>query len=242
MPERFSASNAAKHMACHASANLEVAILGYQPPVVDPMKGAKGHGTNMHAIFELLMNLTRKDQEHFIRVLEYITELRAGKRYNVLTEQEIEASWLDVDPRFGKRPTTTVDLVLHLQNELHIIDLKWGKILVDVYDNDQLMYYAACFAPLAPKAKGVWLHILQPTANNLEKVWVSASDLQAWVDQALAAQRAIINKDTTFGPSDHCKFCPAYPHSRGDKGKPLCPATMQILYPPPFNEDELLDI
>ena len=35
MPERFSASNAAKHMACPASANLELAIPNYQPPVDD---------------------------------------------------------------------------------------------------------------------------------------------------------------------------------------------------------------
>jgi hypothetical protein len=36
-------------------------------------------------------------------------------------------------------------------------------------------------------------------------------------------------------------FCPAYPHSRSEKGKPLCPATMALLYPPIIDEDEILN-
>jgi hypothetical protein len=42
-------------------------------------------------------------------------------------------------------------------------------------------------------------------------------------------------------PSDHCKFCPAYPHSRAaEKGSPPCPVTLQLLYPKVVNEDEIL--
>lgn len=241
MPERFSASNAAKHMACSASANLEKAI----PFWVKPDRrvgGAADHGTDMHAIFETLMNLTRSDQLAFIKVLEYITNLRTGKRFNVLTEERVEAIWLKPDPVTGELPTTTVDLVLYTQTEIHVIDLKWGKIEVPVVDNDQLLYYGACFAPLAPKAKSVKLHILQPHADNLEMWEVSATDLGAWMDKAAAAQARIHAGDVTFGPSDHCKFCPAYPHSRGEKGKPLCPATLQILYPPKMDEDEILGL
>lgn len=242
MPERFSASNAAKHMACHASANLELAIPYWTPPVVDEMAGAKGVGTNRHALFEQLMNIPVRDQEHFITVLQYIVALRRTRRFKVLTEETVEAIWLAPDPVTGKRPTTTVDLVLYTTDEIHVIDLKWGRILVDVHDNDQLLYYGACFAPLAPKAKEVNLHILQPTADNMEQVTVTTLELAQWMDRARKAQAAIHAGDTTFGPSDHCKFCPAYPHSRGDKGKPLCPATMQLLYPAPFDEDEILNL
>ena len=41
----------------------------------------------------------------------------------------------------------------------------------------------------------------------------------------------ITDGDTTFQPGDHCMFCSANPHSRAAKGKPLCPAMMQMLYP-----------
>lgn len=241
MPERFSASNVAKHIACPASANLELAIPHWQQP--DPRQGgAADHGTDMHAIFEKLMNLTRADQLAFIKVLQYITDLRTGKRFNVITEQSVEAIWLKPDPATGKLPKTTVDLVFYTQTEIHVIDLKWGRIEVPVVDNEQLLYYAACYAPLAPKAKEINLHILQPNAENLERWVVTATELGAWMDKAKKAQARIHAGDTTFGPSDHCKFCPAYPHSRGEKGKPLCPATMQLLYPAPFDEDAILGL
>ena len=46
--------------------------------------------------------------------------------------------------------------------------------------------------------------------------------------------------DTTLVPNDHCTFCPANPHSRGDKGSPLCPPMMQKLYPFDVDEDAIL--
>ncbi len=242
MTEMFSASRAARHMACPGSANLPLAIPNWTPP--DPtIRGvAADHGTDMHEIFEKLMELPAKEIEFWIRVLEYMHKLRSTRRFKVLTEQKVEATWLPVDPVTGKHPTTTVDLVLYTQDELHVIDLKWGKILVEVIDNDQLMYYLMCFAHLAPKAKGATLHILQPAADNLEAWFVTATEINEWRDRAVQTQALIHAGDTTLNPSDHCKFCPAYPHSRGQKGAPLCPAAMQLLYPTPFEEQDILDL
>lgn len=235
--EKFSASRAAKHMACPASANLELAIPNYVPPDPQIRGVAADHGTDMHTIFERIMQLPAKEIQWWVDVLAYMAKLRSTRRFKVLTEQSVKATWLQQEPE------TTVDLVLYTQDELHIIDLKWGRILVDVIDNDQLMYYAVCFWYLAPKAKGVTLHILQPGADNLEAVFVSGTELKAWMDQAIAAEAKILAGDTTFGPSDHCKFCPAYPHSRSAKGKPFCPATMELLYPaPPFDDDAILNL
>jgi len=242
MPERFSASNAAKHMACHASANLELAIPNYEPPVEDGVIRASDVGTAAHEVFEKLMGYTPSELRHWITILEYIEKLRSTRRFKVLTEQQVEATWLPVDPKTGKHPTTTVDLVLYTQDELHVIDLKWGKIKVEVFDNDQLFYYATCFVHLAPKAKGVTNHILQPRADNMDHQYVTNTELKAWQAKAIATAHAINGGSLAFGPSDHCKFCPAYPHSRGQKGAPLCPAAMKLLYPAPFDEDEILGI
>jgi hypothetical protein len=242
MPERFSASNAAKHMACPASANLETAILGWTPPEPDDKVRASDVGTSAHEVFDQLMGYTPSDLKHWVTVLEYIHALRAGRRFKVERELKVTADWLAPDPVTGQHPSSTLDLALHTQEELHILDLKWGKIPVPVFDNVQTIFYALCAVHLAPKAKGVTIHILQPRADNMESQYIPSTELKMWEAKLVAAQAKVINKDTTFGPSDYCNFCPAFPHSRSPKGRPLCPATMNLLYPPPFNEDELLDI
>jgi hypothetical protein len=242
MPERFSASNAAKHMACPASANLELAIPNYEPPEEDDKIRASDEGTAAHEVFEKLMGYTPSELRHWITVLEYIEKLRATRRFKVQRELEVTPTWLDVDPVTGKHPTSTLDLVLYTQDELHVVDLKWGKIPVPVTDNIQTIFYGLSTLHLAPKAKGMTIHILQPRADNMDHQYLTATELAVFRDDLLAAQRKVNAKDLTFGPSDHCKFCPAYPHSRSPKGTPLCPATMQLLYPSPFDEDEILGI
>jgi hypothetical protein len=109
-----------------------------------------------------------------------------------------------------------------------------------VWDNVQTIFYALCAVHLAPKAKGVTIHILQPRADNMESQYIPATDLKIWEARLIEAQAKVNAKDLTFGPSDECKFCPAYPHSRSPKGAPLCPATLALLYPPPLDEDEIL--
>jgi hypothetical protein len=234
MPQRFSASSAGRHMACHASANLDLAIPNWVDPVRDEMAGAKGVGTNYHTFFANIAELSAKDIAHFASALQYLADLRSTRRFKVLVEQKVTAEWL------ATKPTTTADLVLYTQDELHVLDLKTGKIPVDPYENEQLLFGAVTYAPLAPKAKGATLHILQPWADGNQSWYASANRLAQFMDDALAAEAAIQQGSVTFGPSDHCKFCPANPHSRGDKGKPLCPAMMQMLYPPILDEDSIL--
>lgn len=234
MPERFSASNAAKHMACPASANLELAIPNYVPPV-DETKAAST-GTDRHAILAKINEFAPKEMLGFAEVIEYIGRLRQTRRFKVLIEEEVQATWL------SSAPSTTADLVLYTQDELHILDYKNGKIPVEVVGNEQLLYYAVCYAPLAPKAKGATLHILQPNGGGNASWFADATTLKQFMDEAIETDRKIAAGDVTFGPSDHCTFCPANPHTRGAKGKPLCPAMMSLLYPAPFAEDELLTI
>ena len=233
--ERFSASVAGRHMACHASANLASAIPGWVPPVVDPNKdNAANRGTRMHELFAGVMELPLADQKNFLEALRYVTELRERRRFKVLVEQEATADWLTT------RPRTTVDLVLYVQDEIHVLDLKTGKIPVDVAWNEQLLYYAVTFAHLAPKAKGVTMHIVQPWAGQMESWHATTSDLMQFMAMAVSAETDIQKGDVTFGPSDHCKFCPANPHGRGLKGRPLCPALMDLYYPAIVDEAAML--
>lgn len=234
MSEPFSASRAARLMACHASAHLELAIPNWTPPVVDPTAGAKGHGSTMHAILEPIWTLGATDMRHVARVVEYVAEVRNRRRFQAWAEHSVQATWLPSEP------WTTADLVLFVKDELHIIDFKWGKIPVEVVGNKQLLYYARSYAHLAPKAKGVTVHIVQPYADVFEEWFVDTADLAVFEHEAVLADKAILAGSTQFQVTDACLFCPAYPHSRGDKGKPLCPEAMRLLYPAPFDEDEIL--
>ena len=221
-------------MACHASAHLELAIPNWREPVVDHMAGAKGKGTRMHEMLEPIWELSVADMKHVINVVNYVANVRGKRRFKVLVEETVVADWLPSAPK------TTVDLVFYTQDEMHIIDFKWGRIPVEVVDNKQLLFYARSYAHLAPKATSVTVHIVQPYADNFESWNIDTATLWRFESAALLADQAISAGSVTFGPSDACMFCPAYPHSRSDKGKPLCPATMALLYPPIIDEDEIL--
>lgn len=244
--QRFSASNAEKQMACHGSADLETAIPFFKFPEADDVIRASDVGTEAHEVFEKLMHYSARDMLAWIRVLEYVAYLRSTRRFKVLTEHKFTAEWLDVDAT-GNKPVTTADLVLYTKDELHVLDLKWGRIPVDAHKNVQTMYYGAAAAPLSPKAEGVTVHILQPRAKddlgewNLEPYYVSATELAHFMGETLTHQRAINAGDLSLGVGDHCKFCPAYPQARIPKGRPMCPAAMQVLYPAPFDEDAILN-
>lgn len=236
MVERFSASNAGKQMSCHASANLELAIPGWTPAAIEETVAA-ATGTSAHSIFEKVWEYGAKDILAFARTLTYVGELRQTRRFKVLIEHSMKATWLP------NPSDTTADLVLFTQDEIHVLDTKWGTIAVEAYENPQLLFYAATYGHLAPKAKGVKVHILQPRIDNFDDWFIDTNRLRLFMDEAIAAQTAIDSGSVKFGPSDHCKFCPANPHTRGAKGgRPCCPAMMQLLYPQPLDEDEILGL
>ncbi len=237
MPERFSASVAARLIACPGSADLEKSIPGWTPPEVDPTKGQKAVGKNRHKWLQEASDLSAKELVAMAEALAYYAEIRSRRRFKVLTEEKVEADWLQT------KPNTTADVVLYTMDELHIIDWKWGKIPVDVHDNDQLMFYAVTYAHLAPKAKGAELHIIQPMADNMVSTYVSAAELQAFMARALLAEDKILRGSTKLNPTDKgCMFCPAFPHSRSDKGRPLCPIAMDVLYPRKVDYQAILDL
>lgn len=233
MTERFSASVAGRHMACHASANLPLAIPNYLPPLVDNTAAAQS-GTDVHEIFEKVWELTASDMRHFIRVTEYVQALCSTRRFKKLIEHEMTATWL------VGAPTTKADLVLFTQDEMHVIDTKWGKIEVPVFNNAQLKFYAATYGRLAPKAKGVTVHILQPRADNMDSVFLDTNEIAAFMKEAQDTEAAIAAGSLSFGPSDYCQFCPANPHSRGAKAQTLCPVMLELLYPNRIDEAAIL--
>ena len=235
--ERLSASQVGRHMACHASANLELAIPGYEKPVEDRTADtAANRGNDIHEDLARVMKHPARDVKAIAEALAYVAEVQGRRRFKVLVEQSIKATWLKGEPE------TTVDLVLYVEDEIHVIDWKTGRIKVEAINNTQLWYYAASFAPLAPRAKGVTVHIVQPWADNIDWQWVPTTDLSVFMAQVQQTEDAILGGDLSFGPSDHCMFCAANPHGRGLRGSQNCPAMMQILYPSVVDEAEILGL
>jgi hypothetical protein len=237
VPEIFSASRAGRHIMCHASAQLELAIPNWVPPEVDETKdNAANRGTHMHTVFAELMGLRTRDAEMMGRAVDYVARIKDQRpRLKSLIEEPRRADWL------ATRPWTTADLVLHLKDELHVLDLKTGQVPVSAVENMQLMFYARTYLDLAPNAKGVTVHIVQPWADNMESWYVTGQRLKQFEAQALLAEAAIQGGSTTFGPSDHCMFCPANPHGRGARGAPNCPAMMGFLYPQYNDYDAMME-
>lgn len=239
MAERFSASVADRLIACAASANLPLAIPGWTPAPNDGETKASAKGTDMHALMEDIGAYTPAEMLGIARAIEYVATLRRRRRFTMLREFGMEGWWLKQDPK----PKTKADFILYVADEIHVGDYKFGRIPVEAKGNGQLKYYALAALPLAPKAKGVTAHIIQPFADNIDEVFFTLDELEEFREDCLKAEAKIAAGDTTFGPSDHCTFCPANPHSRGGKGTPSCPAMLQILYPrPPLDEDAILDL
>ena len=242
MSEKFSASRAGRLMICPGSANLPLSIPGWTPPVVDEEAGAKGKGHRLHEVLAEISAYPAKDILNVSYCLQYMAEIKQRRRFKTAVEETRKATWLQSEPE------TTVDLVLWVQDELHIFDWKTGKIPVYAPHNSQLMFYGVTWADVAPKAKGIHFHIVQPWAadaksgfNGISDWFCDADTLLKFQEEAVIAEKKILNNSTQLVVSDHCMFCPAFPHSRSDKGKPLCPVAMKHLYPLAVDENDILN-
>ena len=238
-PMRFSASSADRLMTCPGSANLEEAIPGFVPPEKNE-NGRKGQGKIIHDLMAQIGELPIRDVEKMLEAIQFLATLRRKRRFKLLIEEKMEAVWL------SSKPSTTPDLVAYVQDEIHIVDWKTGGVEVEASENAQMMFYARTACHLAPKAKGVWLHIVQPWAPSGVSSWFCDTNrLAQFTADAIATDQKITAHDLTLVPSDACTFCPANPHSRGDKGSKMCPKMMQLLYPlDPLatDEDEILSL
>lgn len=174
--------------------------------------------------------------------LRYFATIKAGAGDDpeVWAETSVMATWLE------KPVSTTPDIVVYSRSSriLWILDYKTGKIKVSPVDNDQLLYYATCYVQMllerGDRVDEVILAVAQP--DNFEHWAISLPFLGAWKKRAKQAEQKILQGSTKLVPGDKCTFCPANPHTRGDKGAPLCPVMLEMLYPTRIDELAILDI
>lgn len=110
----------------------------------------------------------------------------------------------------------TTDLTATISDKpvLYVDDLKYGRKIVEVRRNTQLIIYAA--AELRKHAPGtfnvVQLGIYQPRAfhrDGIYRKWVvSVAELQKMADDLIEAGKAAYAPNPTATPGDWCEYCP----------------------------------
>jgi len=206
-------------------ADLKEALLQYKP-----VKDEHGNDTEVM----VAAGVPPRRIMHVVQSLGYVKDLieeMDQDTLEVFIEAKVPATWLTTSPK------TTVDLIIRDKDKMHVLDLKMGDIEVSPIANEQLMYYAETFrqksAELDLPDKDNWyeditLHIMQ--RGFMDEWSLPKTVLTEWVNTVKESEQAILDGDLTMRAGDHCKFCPANPHARGDKGNKACPVMMTVLY------------
>jgi hypothetical protein len=215
VPEHLHRSSvyAERGTALHAAMAL---LLGDNPP---PLESLVGEMISDYTI-------TADDVENGLRpVLAYADALLDVPRAGFYLEHRVV--FPTIAGAFG-----TVDLLVHIDNTVHVVDYKFGALRVPVLypDGDQdvlsaqLMFYGASARHSLPEffagVKTIVLTIVQPMSIEPDAEMVSSVEVSdADLDQFIAVYRAACEEAGSESPclarGDWCRFCAA---------RPICPA------------------
>lgn len=212
---KLSASGSSRWIRCPASIN---ACASY-PESTNP---AAEYGTAAHELSEICLenykspndyldtkmtNGVLVDEEMVGGVIEYINYVQAieGVYDSILIEQRLDFSHI-VPEGFG-----TADLVMFNEEELHIVDLKFGKGIVHAENNSQLSLYAlgALHAHgFLNDFKKVTMHIAQPRANHFDTWETTPEALEKWAEWVKERAQLALSDEAPYEPSaEACKYC-----------------------------------
>lgn len=150
--------------------------------------------------------LTTDEMAQYVQAYVDMINMRGGttscEKFVTLSTDPLIAGTLDLSATVGEKPT------------LYIDDLKYGRKIVEVRKNTQLVIYAA--AVLRKYAPGtfnlVQLGIYQPRAfhrDGIYRKWVvSVADLEKMAAAIVEAGRAAYAPNPTATPGDWCEYCP----------------------------------
>lgn len=108
----------------------------------------------------------------------------------------------------------TSDVILIEGDTIHVIDAKFGVMIVDAQDNAQMRLYALgaynIFKASHPNLKHVVCTIVQPRVNNISTEEITVSELLNWAETVVKPQALKADKgEGEFVAGDHCTFCKA---------------------------------
>lgn len=226
---KLSASGSSRWMNCPGSVVLEALFTGYEE--TSPFAE---EGTQAHALAEKRLNTILKgkstdelrktaDPEMWAftgNYVDYCTNLiddgnLKGELVRAYVEKTVE--FTDYVPHgFG-----TVDFGVIVGDDLHIVDLKYGKgVKVSAIGNTQERAYALGMLQqlgfIFDNIKTVTTHIVQPRIDNVSAETLTVEELTEWGEKELKPKAKRAYKGTRlYEVGKQCKFC---------KAKALCRA------------------
>lgn len=252
---KLSASGAKRWMSCTPSVALESQFPESTSTFAE-------EGTFAHSLAELLINynlgtikkaaytkqfnLLKKNEyynqelqdyveEYAGQVYEFINEAKATcKDLLVLTEQRLDFSEY-VPEGFG-----TGDVVIIADDQLHVIDLKFGKgVGVSAEDNPQLRLYgvgALNEFGILYDIQRVKTTIIQPRLGMTTSEVLTVDELTGWAAKEVKPRAELaMAGEGEFVVGDHCRFCKARKTCRARAEYNLELTKME------FNSPELLE-
>lgn len=216
----LSASSAYRWLACPPSALKNAAI-------EDQVSEYALQGTDAHSLCEYkLKHALGEDVVDPTETLQYYDsemEECSDAYVDFVLEQKAEVEKVCTDPlvlveqklnfsRFVPDGFGTGDCLIIADNEIHIIDFKYGTgVLVEAESNPQMMCYALGAVLLYDgiyDIEAVKMTIFQPRKSNVSSWTISKADLLDWAVNVLqpAAQLAF-KGEGELKAGDHCIFC-----------------------------------
>lgn len=250
---RFSPSSGKRYLSCPPSLRLEEQFEDEQSPYA-------AEGTAGHAMAEYLINKHLKKRVKR-PVSDYFTDelMEAVEDYTSYGIEVIEKAKQDCDSPFVAVELRvsldhrvegcfgTADLVVVDSKKVHIIDLKLGKgVMVVAEQNVQLMIYGLGVLDMLEclyDIETVELTIVQPRLEHLSTWEISAEELKKWGAEVFepGANMALAGEGT-YSAGDHCRFCKARFNCRERANEYLKLAQMEFAEPPLLSDEEVAEV
>lgn len=210
----FSASSSHRWLRCPASLKEEAKIPSTSNVYAE-------EGTKAHKLAELFLTNSAIDIEKYDNEMinnvgiyhSYVTKINMSNDNLPLIECKVKYDNV-VEGGFG-----TVDCICYNDNELHIIDLKYGKgVRVNCVNNSQLILYAIGalnYEPIKDFYKNkdlnsikIFTHIVQPRINNITSTSYSYLDIQDKIKEYRDKAKLCLQDNPIFVKGEQqCKFC-----------------------------------
>ena len=249
----LSASSSHRWLGCTPSARLEQEFYDHETEAA--AEGTAAHALSEHKLRRALKMRSSKPISKYDSdemdaytdgYVQFVMEALAEARQEcsdplVLIEQKLDFSCY-VPDGFG-----TGDCVIVADELLHIIDFKYGLgVLVDAYENPQMMLYALGALRLYDhlyNIERVAMSIYQPRRENVSTWTISVSELMDWAENTLKpkAEMAFSGKGE-YVPGPWCTFCRAAVKCRARAEAKLLLAQYEFALPPLLADEEIEDI
>ena len=255
-PERhalLSASSSHRWLNCNPSARLEQEFEDHETEAA--AEGTAAHALCEHKLRRALKMRSKKPvspydsdemdacaDDYVSFVLEQVEEAKKlCPDPQILIEQRLDFSCY-VPDGFG-----TGDCLIAASPRLHIIDFKYGRgVLVDAYQNPQMMLYALGALRLFDclyEITEVAMTIFQPRRENVSTWTVSVEDLKVWAKDTLMPKAELAFRgEGEYTPGAWCQFCRAAVRCRARAEEKLDLARFEFAKPPLLSDAEIEEI